>query len=109
MKRAAPSAQQSTALTALPLPEQISVADPLQDDKSVWNQMGVTGPLLEVTEPPHPTSDANQLQKSISQILGAIPAKSGDFRTWGTWEVLRVLDCFLQLLRVKSRVDPVPT
>jgi hypothetical protein len=39
-------------------------------------------------------SDAEQLQKSVSRIPGAMHAKSGDSRTWST---------FLQLLRVKSR------
>jgi len=32
----------------------------------------------------HPRSDAEQSQESMSQISGAIHAKSGDFWTWST-------------------------
>ena len=53
----------------------------------------------------HPRSDAELFQKSISRTSGGIHAKSGDSRTWSTCEVRHVLDCVLQLLRVKSRVD----
>ena len=33
----------------------------------------------------HPKSDADKVQKSISQISGALHAKSGDSRTWSTY------------------------
>ena len=52
----------------------------------------------------YPGVDAGQLHKSIPRISGGIHAKSGYSRTWSTNYVLHVLDCFLRLLCVQSRV-----